>query len=170
MKPGTLEPGRAMWTCRKQDNPSVVELLEADDDGSTNAWTDSLETAADDAVEGKVLCVCAALAIARHVHGEQQPLLAGGVAPLTLLEQWIDDPTNERFEQITQLLFVNRRIGVGPLPDRISWWALRVATASVGNYEAGWALRSLCENAAKLGVTPQEMRAHGLRAVSERLT
>ncbi len=158
-----------MWTCRKQDNPSVVELLDADDDGATTAWAESLETAALNALEGKVLCVCAALAIARHVHGEQQPLLADGVAPLRLLEHWIDEPTNERFEQITQLLFDNRRTGIGPIPDRISWWALRVATASVGNFEAGWALRSLCDNAVKLGVSPEEMRAHGLRAVQERL-
>jgi hypothetical protein len=48
--------------------------------------------------------------------------------------------------------------------------ALRVATSSVGNYEAGFALAALCERAEAAGLDPGDIRAVGLRAVMERLT
>lgn len=84
---------------------------------------------------------------------------------LTLLENWIDDPTDSRFEHIHELLFADTTS-----LDDVVWWALRVATASVGNKEAAWALSALCDHSASLGLSRDDIRSQGLTAVRARIT
>jgi hypothetical protein len=117
-------------------------------------WCAQLETSAEDAVVGKVLCVCAAAAIAKEVLAADPEARPQGV---DLLVRWIDDPTDERFERISSLIF-----GEGELPDLdphgVVSWALRAATSSVGNLEAGWALETVCSSAVSAGFSPEQLR------------
>ncbi len=156
-----------MWTCRAADNPLIVELIDGATKGS-EAWFERLECEAESALHGKVLCVCAGAVIARRA------LVAEPGSPLSeqalaLLEGWIDEPTEARFAHIAALLFGDDGGGPQPELDEIAWWALRVATSSVGNFEAGWALGALCDVALNRGLAFEEVRTHGLAAVRERL-
>src|SRR4051812_21599530 len=102
------------------------------------AWCGRLETAATDATVGKVLCLCAAAAVAREVLATRPGATQQAADALELLGHWIDDPTEERFERICSLIFGNGEL-CNFDPHGVVWWALRTATSSVGNYEAGWA-------------------------------
>ncbi len=126
--------------------PSAVDLR----------WCDRLESAASNPIAGKVLCVCAAAAVAREV------MTVWGADPpapdaLELLGRWIDDPTEERFERIRSLIFGDE----SPEFDSfgVVWWALRTATSSVGNFEAAWALKGTCDAAVEAGLTPEQTRS-----------
>lgn len=148
------------WTWDTAAHPGVASALAGPD------WCDRLEGAATDALVGKVLCVCAALAVARHVVGEpvEDPLTAEA---LDLLARWIDDPTEERFHRICGTIFgPEEPAEIGP--HGVGWWALRTAISSVGNYEAGWALSAVCSAAEAAGVTPEAARVSAERAVLAR--
>ena len=108
-----------------------------------------------DPITGKVLCACAAMGIARGVMRDSKFNSQQATDALVLLQQWIDDPIDERFDRICSLLF-----GVdAPVLDQfgVTGWSLRVATSSVGNYEAGWALSGTCEAALKAGYIPVDL-------------
>ena len=145
----------APWTWDTQEHPGVASALTAP--AADLGWCDRLETAPGDATVGKMLCVCAAAAIAREVLAA----LGGGaphaVAALEVLDRWIDDPTDERFDCICYLLFEGRSPEFGP--HGVVWWALRTATSSVGNFEAGWALGSTCSAALEANLTPGQLHA-----------
>ncbi len=137
------------WVWDVTDHPGVSNVLSSA--ASTRRWPDDLETAASDAVTGKVVCVVVGLAIARsiiekHFSGDERS--RESVALLDLADAWIDDPTDERFDQITRFLFDDeRRWSESGDPLKVAWGALRIATSSVGNYEAGWALRIVVDDA-----------------------
>jgi hypothetical protein len=137
----------------------VVSVLAGPADGL--AWCDRLENAAAGAVVGKVLCVCAAAAVARTA------LAVSALAPeeaaraadaVGLVVSWVDDPTNERFERICALIFGEGRQAADLGPHGVVWRALRTATSSVGNDEAGWALRATCGAAVSAGLGPEQLR------------
>jgi hypothetical protein len=137
------------WTWNATDHPRVSEFVSST--ASTRKWCDELETAASDKVTGKVLCVVAGVAIARAVIAKKysgHERLQESVALLDLADAWIDDPADERFDQIARFLFDDERewLESGD-PLKIAWGALRVATSSVGNFEAGWALGIVVEDA-----------------------
>jgi hypothetical protein len=153
------------WSWNSQEHSDVARVL-AGPVTDRDQWCDKLETAPQDAVVGKVLCVCAASAIARAV-------LSGGSAPdpeaeraLELLDCWIDDPTEERFERICSLLFGDETPELGA--EGVVSGALRTATSSVGNYEAGWALSGTCESAARSGLNNEQLRTIAAHAVLSR--
>jgi hypothetical protein len=77
---------------------------------------------------------------------------------LDLLGRWIGDPTEDRFERIGALLFDERELWPDTDPHGIVWWALRTATSSVGNYEAGWALNGVCRAAMAAGFKDETLR------------
>jgi hypothetical protein len=122
-------------------HPSVVRAFSDPD------WCNLLENAAADAVTGKVLSVCAAYGIASEVVRVRND--PAGSEALVLLAEWIDDPTDERFDRICRSIF-----GEGEL-DEVVWWSLRTATSSIGNYEAGWALEATSKVAEKAGWQPE---------------
>ena len=141
------------WTWNSIEHPAVMNVLS----GECTAlnWCDQLETAASDPITGKVLCACAAMGIARGVMRDSKFNSQQATDALVLLQQWIDDPIDERFDRICSLLF-----GVdAPVLDQfgVTGWSLRVATSSVGNYEAGWALSGTCEAALKAGYIPVDL-------------
>jgi len=158
-----------MWMRRAADNPLVVQLIHGRRAATRFSWAHELETSAENVTDGKVFCVCAALAIARYVHcsHEAQPLAESS---FTLLDEWIDDPSDARFDRICGLLFDDRDPRLEGELDEITWWALRVSAAAEGCFEAGWALEALCECAEELGFDPVTIQAHGLGAVKARLT
>src|SRR3712207_1975500 len=127
------------WTWDGEAHTRVAHVLSQPSTGL--GWCGQLETAAADAVVGKVLCVCAAAAVARAVLASCPDTSPQAAIALELLVQWIDEPTDERFERICSIIFAE-----GEPPDLdphgVVWWVLRTATSSVGNYEAGWALES----------------------------
>jgi hypothetical protein len=137
------------WTWNAVEHPSVSAVLK------TCNWYSQLESAASNALTGKVLCVCAALAAARHVVEavtDQQATLA-----LDLLESWIDDPTEDRFDCICDTIFgVDKSVEIGP--QGVGWWALRTATCSLGNGEAAWALGTVCSAAEVAGFDSEVVR------------
>ena len=158
------------WTWDERAHPRVAGAFTASTSGlewrDRLEWWDRLDTAPEDAIVGKVLCVCAASAIARAVIavGDGMPRASDA---LELLDAWIDDPTEDRFEQICSLLF-----GDGEPPDLsphgVVRWALRTATSSVGNYEAGWALSGTCEAAELSGFSSEDLCKIAERAVLAR--
>ena len=140
-----------MWTCRATDNPSVIKLIDGHAATSGRDWAEQLETLAGDAITGKVLCVCAGLAIARRCETSTMP---ADDQALSVLQQWIDDPTDQRFERLSAWLIDDPPSRRDPEMAPVTGWALRVATSSVGNYEAGFALAALCERAEAAGLYP----------------
>ena len=147
------------WTWAASSRPSIDAVL-ADPE-----WCDRLERAGPDALTGKVLCACAALGVAREVtRGWADP---AAVEALALLAAWIDDPTEERFNRINDTIF-----GSGEQPElgphEVAWCALRTATSSVGNSEAGWALSAVCEGAAQAGFGPEVVRSFAARELLSR--
>lgn len=148
------------WTWDAEAYPDVASALAALD------WCDRLENAASDPLVGKVLCVCAALGVALHVVGELGADSRTADA-LDLLARWIDDPSEERFDRICGTIFgPDEPAQIGPYG--VGWWALRTATSSVGNFEAGWALGSACGAAEAAGFTPEGVRVVAQRAVLAR--
>jgi hypothetical protein len=150
------------WTWDSAKHPHVLDVLSPS--GLTGEWYDKLENwydkleeaATDDFVTGKVLCVVAGIAIAKAVvmaefHGHERR--AEAVQLLDLADAWVDDPTNERFDQITEFLFDDDREFTDPNdPLNVTWCALRIATSCVGAGEAAWALSSVddCAKSASL--------------------
>ena len=154
------------WTWEPWAHPTVVTLLA--EPATDLSWCDRLDDAPTDPVVGKVLCVCAAAAIARAV------LTVGpGVGPaasdaLTLLDAWIDDPIKERFDRICGLIFPPEQSPDFD-PYGLVWWTLRTATSTAEGYgEAGWALATTCGAAIRAGFDPDQLRAIAERAVLAR--
>jgi hypothetical protein len=165
----TLSSSDASRTWDGRKHPQVIGAF----DESGGDWCDCLEQAPNDVVVGKILCVCVAMAIAREVllaemgHAEN---LRKAAEPLDLLNEWVNCPTDARFERICALIFDEKHL----LPDDrdpngVVWWTLRVATSSVGNYEAGWALKSLCSAAGKACFSDNTLRAIAKRELLSRL-
>jgi hypothetical protein len=134
-------------------------------------WCGQLETAVSNAVVGKVLCVCAAAAIALEaLEAEAAPGdFQGAAGALKLLGLWIDDPTDERFNRICGLIFGEGGQAAECDLPHVVWWALRTATSSVGNYEAGWALEATCDAAVRAGFHPVQLRRIAERELLSRL-
>lgn len=130
------------WTWDAIKHPGVLKVFSSNT--STCQWFYDLETDASDAVTGKVLCVVAGVAIAHAIITKEfleHEQLQESLALLDLADDWIDNPTDQRFDQITQFLFGDgsewEELGD---PGEVVWSALRIATSSIGNFEAGWAL------------------------------
>jgi hypothetical protein len=146
---------QAQWTWDARKHPAVAGVVA----GPAHAlgWCDRLEAAPEDAVVGKVLCVCAAAAVARAVLITLGGDARQADAALELLGRWIDDPTDQRFERICSLIFEEGAPEFDP--HGVVWWALRTATSSVGNFEAGWAFGGACAAAVEAGFTPEQLRS-----------
>lgn len=158
----------APWTWDVRQHPNVPGVLaeQADDE----QWCDRLETAATDLVVGKVLCVCAAAAIAKEVladySGNVHP---DALAAIELVEQWVDDPTVERFDRICKTIFTGDRLGHAD-PHGAVWSVLRTATSTADGYrEAAWVLASTCDAATRAGFTRERIRAAAQRGVMVRM-
>jgi hypothetical protein len=147
------------WTWDDSSRAGIAAALAGPD------WSDRLERAGPDALTGKVLCVCAALGVAGEVaRGHENPAASEA---LVLLAEWIDDPTDERFDRICDAIFgPGERPELGP--HGVVWWALRTATSSVGNGEAGWALGAVCGAAGQAGFGPEAVRGFAEREVLPR--
>ena len=151
------------WTWEPWAHPRVVRLLAEPADDLE--WCVGLDHAPTDAVVGKVLCVCAAVAIAREVLTTGSRIGPDAAVALTLLDEWIDDPTEERFDRICGLIFPPERSPDFD-PFGLVWWALRTATSTAEGYgEAGWALQSMCGGAVNTGFSPDALRAIAERSV-----
>jgi hypothetical protein len=155
------------WTWNSEEHPQVAVVLASPPHNLT--WCDRLEAAPKELVVGKVLCVCAASAIARRVlikRREDNPRASDALDLLDLLDQWIDDPTSEGFDHISFFVFEDG------LPEcdqtDVVWWALRSATSAVGCQEAAWALEALCNAAAREGWSIEELHAVATQAVTSR--
>lgn len=146
------------WTWDDRSHPQVIHVLE--EASADLEWRDRLECAAADAIVGKVLCACAAAAVARQVIAESEAACGSSATGgfLDLLSRWIDDPTEDRFERIYALLSDEREPWPDTDPHGAVWWALRTATSSVGNYEAGWALNGVCRAAMAAGFRDETLR------------
>lgn len=153
------------WTWDARTHPNVLGIFASP--AVDLDWCYRLETAPGDAIVGKVLCVCAALAIAREVLAAEGGNVSHTVNALELLDRWIDEPTDARFEEITTLIFGKGEPSVFG-PHGVAWSALRTATSSVGNYESGWALTSTCGAAQDAGFSPEQLRVIAERAVLSR--
>jgi len=141
------------WTWDRGAHPRVSAVLAPP---VADGWCDRLESAGD-ALTGKVLCVCAAAAVARAVVAACSNSPHRAAEALELLWRWIDEPTDERFDRICATIFPEGE--PPPLdPHGVVWWALRTATSSVGNGEAGWALASTCAAAEAAGFSPEQLR------------
>jgi hypothetical protein len=156
----------AGWTWEPWVHPRVASLLA--EPAADLGWCVRLDHAPTDSVVGKVLCVCAAVAISREV------LAAGpGVGPaasdaLALLDGWIDDFTEERFRRICGLIFPPDQSPDFD-PHGLVRWALRTATSTAEGYgEAGWALETTCSGAVRAGLSVDQLRAIAERAVLAR--
>jgi hypothetical protein len=144
------------WTWDGRRHPEVAGVLAAPT--ADLGWCERLETAAADATVGKVLCVCAAAAVAREVLATCPVSTGQAVAALELLNHWMDEPTDERFDRICSIVFAEAE-QPNLDPYGVVWWAIRTATSSVGNYEAGWALKAVCDAATGAGFSPEQLRA-----------
>ncbi|MBN9522948.1 hypothetical protein J0H58_31285 [bacterium] len=153
------------WDARQHPNAAGV-FAEQTDDGK---WCDRLETAATDLVVGKVVCVCAAAAIAREVLAAQPGADPAARDALELVEQWVDDPNADRFDRISETIFAGKRLGQ-PDAHGVVWFALRTGTSTADGYrEAAWALASTCAAATRAGLTPERVQAAGQRGVMARV-
>lgn len=152
------------WTWNSQEHPEVAAAFAAPT--VDLEWCDRLEAAPSDLVVGKVLCVCAASALARLVLDGQSDDVSQASDALELLDRWIDEPTDERFDRICTIIF-EEDWPESPV-NKVAWWALRAATSAVGCSEAGWALGAACDNALKTGLTPEQLRAVAEQAVASR--
>jgi hypothetical protein len=145
------------WTWNASAHPRVEGILSKPSTGLE--WCGQLDISAEDAVVGKVLCVCAAAAVAQAVSVAEAVVGPLGKEALDLLVSWIDDPTKERFERICTLIFdEGEPPDYNPDPHGVIAWALRTATSSVGNFEAGWALETACGAAIDAGLSPEQIR------------
>jgi len=149
------------WRWSGTEHPRVDALLGILESGQE--WDFELETVADDARVGKMLCVCAAAAVARYTVEQ-----AGARADeLDVLDAWVDAPTEELLASIWKRVLHGRLDRTSDVDD-VVWWALRSATASVGDFEAGWALEMTCEAALRRGVTAGRVKAIVRRALAGR--
>ena len=153
-----------VWTWNSQEHFEVAVALAAP--AVDLEWCDRLEAAPSEMVVGKVLCVCAASSIARRVLDGQRGDVSQASDVLELLDRWIDEPTDERFDRICKIIFEEDWPESAAI--KVAWWALRTATSAVGCAEAGWALGAACDNALKTGLTPEQLRAVAERAVTSR--
>lgn len=153
------------WTWDPTAYPPVADVLS--EPTTDLGWCGRLEDAPADTLFGKVLCVCAASAVAREALKARSILTAVAAEALVLLDDWIDDPTDERFDRICGLIFPPDRSPDFD-PYGLVWWALRTATSTVGFSEAGWALGSTCGGAIAAGLTPDQLRVIAGRAVRAR--
>ena len=155
---------RSRWMWQQGQHPGVLEVL---DEPLAPNWCDRLETAPQDAVVGKVLCTCVALELAREVVFSATTIDETAVAAVQLLAAWIDEPTERYFAEICALLFGDD----APILDEhgVVGSALRTATSSVGNYEAGWALAGACERAQQAGLAPERISELASRAITRRI-
>jgi hypothetical protein len=145
------------WTWSASAHPRVEGVVSNLSTGLE--WCGQLETSAADAVVGKVLCVCAAAALARAVSAVDPVVRPLGAEALALLVSWIDDPSEERFERICSWIFDEREPpDYNPDPHGVIAWALRTATSSVSNFEAGWALETTCGAVVDAGFTMERIR------------
>jgi hypothetical protein len=137
------------WFWDNQQNSHVEDLLI--DASIDPAWRHRLEKSADDPLVGKLLCVCAAIGIARTVFPPESP--SDARAALEILESWVDNPTTDSFGILCRLIFDDTVGNTGnDLPEAV-WWAIRTATSSVGNYEASWALSGAWDAAVRAGAS-----------------
>jgi hypothetical protein len=152
------------WTWDDQENSLICRVL-GDETGDLG-WCDYIEKAPADPLVGKVLCVCVAAGIAREVLASINRDDAPAKVAIELLDRWIDEPTDERFERIGYLIFEEG----SPEFDAhgVVLWALRTATSSVGNSEAGWALMSLCAGAMSSGFSVESLRGIAARELQSR--
>jgi hypothetical protein len=153
---------RGLWMWSQQELPNLLSRF---DHPFSTDWCDQLEGAANDSVTGKVLCVCVAWELAREVTFTADSVHEPSVNALCSLGEWIDDPTEERFESIRRLVFEE---GSQVEPQLVVWWALRVATSAVGCKEAAWALQAACDEAMKTGLDFQRIQVIAKRAVMRR--
>jgi hypothetical protein len=167
----TLSPTDSRWTWDDRMHPNVCQLV--DEAKSVHDWCGHIENSPTDAIVGKVLCTCAALAIAKEVLATQicdVETRRKAAEPLVLLDQWIDSPTEDRSERIADLLHHEKQACSDDLdPYGVVWWTLRVSMSSVGNFEAGWALGTVCSAAQKSGFDDETLRLIAKRALQSRL-
>lgn len=156
------------WTWNSAEHPGISHVFSSAK--STSQWYDDLEKSASDAVTGKVLCVVAGLAIARAVIETEFPdheRLAESISLLDLADAWIDDPSDDRFDKIAEFLFdEGREWPVADDPLKVVWGALRIATSSVGDYEAGWALGRVVDDATKANLDGAEIARRAVQCRS----
>jgi hypothetical protein len=138
---GFFEQMGTRWTWDEHDHPLVLSVF--DNSNSSLLWCDDLEDSASDITTGKVLCVCASLAITLQFYEQSNPQAHGPKAALTLVAEWIDDPTDELFESICNLIFADDAPNLGG--NDAYWWCLRTVTSCPGCKEAAWALNGVCE-------------------------
>lgn len=155
------------WTWDAKAHPRAVAIIDSPTIGAE--WCDRLETAAENAVIGKLWCVCVAESAARaaleadeHRHSRRRDAEA-----LDLLVCWIDAPTEARFDGICTFLFNERGERESTLHEAV-WWALRTAAASIGNLEVAWALASTFDAALRAGLTPEQLGATAIHALRSR--
>lgn len=137
------------WSWNEQDHPHIVAAFARDN------WPDELEKRASDIVTGKVLCVCAAAAIATDFLATKSAVPESVREVIQLLTSWIDDPSEDRFDRICSIIF-DESISLNSFET--VWWALRTATSAVGCYEAAWALDTTCERAMESGINTDHIR------------
>lgn len=154
-----------MWSWSETAHPHIVAVFAGTSSGLD--WCDRLDGAATSVVS-KVLCVCAATAIAREVLAREAAFPPAARDALNLVEEWIDEPTDERFERICATIFPAESVPALD-PYGVVWCALRTATSTAEGYgEAGWALRSTCSTALRAGLSADQLREIAARAVAAR--
>ncbi len=138
-----------MWSWQSDENPDLVSLLRGP--LPQTGWTELVEGVLTSGVVHKLVCLSAGLSIARTLCSSQQASSRpDDERVLRLVEDWLDDPTDEAFEAICAGLFGEPDDAeVSPKFDchDVVWWAARISTASVLVPEATWALESLILNA-----------------------
>lgn len=160
------EPELWAWDSRRE--PGVYAAFDVSGDLD---WCDSLEDAPEDAVDGKVACTVAALGVVESVLEKTGELNRADVQMArATLRTWIGTGSDDAADQVFALAFSgDEEEPPTPrgreLPEVLSW-ALRCATSSVGNYEAGWALRGCAQRALDLGLTPQALKEAARRELA----
>lgn len=99
-------------------------------EAKADSWAAGLSASAADALTAKVICVCAGLGIS--VALDMTPAGHDGV---TLMDSWLDEPTERAFNQVVTVYHDER------VPDVVAQTA-RVAMSSVGNDEESWRYRT----------------------------
>lgn len=162
------ELDRQRWSWSVSANPDVSTALAASECNSD--WCYGLEASAAEAVTGKVICVVIAIAIAREHLQTQFQLhreLQEGLRLLDFAESWVDNPTNETFEQIEKWLFDSSTSVSEDGPLRTTWGVLRAVTSAPGCKEAAWALAMVVDDAKAGGL---DVPALARKSLTERST
>jgi hypothetical protein len=154
------------WTWEPWADPRVASLLA--EPAADLGWCVRLDHAPTDPVVGKVLCVCAAAGVAREVLAAGPGVGPAAAGALALIDEWINDPTEDRFKRICGIIFPPEQ-SPDLDPYGLVWWVLRTATSTAEGYgEAGWALETTCSGALRAGLSPDQVRAIAERAVMAR--